>query len=183
MKIRKYAAAAALLTLLAAPIGAQAGEFYVGASIGQAELSEDFDGFAVDEDSTAYRLVAGWSFNDYFALEGGYHNFGDFEQEFDDLGTPVTVSLSADGFTLGAVGSLPVTDRFSLIGRAGWYFWDGDAEINDVSQATPEDSNLYLGGGVTFDVTERFQLTGDWTRYELEDVTSNVISVGVQFRF
>ncbi len=183
MKIRKYVAAAALLTLLAGPISAQAGGFYVGASIGQAELSEEFDGFAVDEDSTAYRLVAGWSFNDYFALEGGYHNFGDFEQEFDDLGTPVTVSLSADGFTLGAVGSVPLTDRFSLMGRAGWYFWDGDAEINNVTQATPEDSNLYLGAGVAFDVTERFQLTGDWTRYELEDVTSNVISVGLQYRF
>ena len=183
MKIRKDAAMAALLLLLAGPISAQAGGFYVGASIGQAELSEDFDGFAVDEDSTAYRVVAGWSFNDYFALEGGYHNFGDFEQEFDDLGTPVTVSLSADGFTLGAVGTVPLTDRFSLMGRAGWYFWDGDAEINNVTEATPEDTNLYLGAGVTFDITERFQLTGDWTRYELEDVTSNVISVGVQFRF
>ena len=183
MKIRKDAATAALLMLLAAPISAQAGGFYVGASIGQAELSEDFGGFVVNEDSTAYRLVAGWSFNDFFALEGGYHNFGDFEQVFDDFGTPVTVSLSADGFTLGTVGSVPLTDRFSLMGRAGWYFWDGDAEINNVTQATPEDSNLYLGAGITFNVTERFQLTGDWTRYELEDVNSNVISIGLQYRF
>lgn len=183
VKIRKDAATAALLMLLAAPISAQAGGFYVGASVGQAELSDDFGGFSVNEDSTAYRVVAGWSFNDFFALEGGYHNFGDFQQVFDDLGTPVTVSLSADGFTLGAVGSVPLTDRFSLMGRAGWYFWDGDAEINNVTQATPEDSNLYVGAGITFDVTERFQLTGDWTRYELEDVNSNVISIGLQYRF
>lgn len=183
MKIRKDAATAALLMLLAAPISAQAGGFYVGASVGQAELSDDFGGFSVNEDSTAYRVVAGWSINDFFALEGGYHNFGDFQQVFDDLGTPVTVSLSADGFTLGAVGSVPLTDRFSLMGRAGWYFWDGDAEINNVTQATPEDSNLYVGAGITFDVTERFQLTGDWTRYELEDVNSNVISIGLQYRF
>ena len=120
MKIRKDAATAALLMLLVGPISAQAGGFYVGASIGQAELSDDFDGLVVDDNSTAYRVVGGWSFNDYFALEGGYHNFGDFEQVFDDLGTPVTVSLSADGFTLGAVGSVPLTDRFSLMGRAGW---------------------------------------------------------------
>ncbi len=183
MKIRKDAATAALLMLFVGPISAQAGGFYVGASIGQAELSDDFDGLVVDDNSTAYRVVAGWSFNDYFALEGGYHNFGDFEQVFDNFGIPATASLSADGFTLGAVGSIPVTDRFSLMGRAGWYFWDGDAEINNVSQATPEDSNLYLGAGITFDVTERLQLTGDWTRYELEDTNSNVVSVGLQFRF
>lgn len=35
MKIRKDAATAALLMLLAAPVGAQAGGFYVGASIGK----------------------------------------------------------------------------------------------------------------------------------------------------
>ena len=183
MKIRKDAATAALLMLLVGPISAQAGGFYVGASVGQAELSDDFDGLVVDDNSTAYRVVAGWSFNENFALEGGYHNFGDFEQVFDNFGIPATASLSADGFTLGAVGSIPVTDRFSLMGRAGWYFWDGDAEINNVSQATPEDSNLYLGAGITFDVTERLQLTGDWTRYELEDTTSGVFSFGLQYHF
>jgi len=183
MKIRKYAATAALLTLVAGPISAQAGGFYVGASIGQAELSEDFDGFVVDENSTAYRVVAGWSFNDFFSLEGGYHNFGDFEQVLDIGGELVTANLTADGFTLGAAGNVPLTERFSLMGRAGWYFWNGNAEINNVSQATPEDGNLYLGAGIKFDVTERFQLIGDWTRYELQDTVSGVFSVGLQYQF
>ena len=155
----------------------------IGGSIGQASLDEDFDGLTVDDNSTAIRIVAGWRFNDYFALEGGYHDFGDFEQTFDDGGGLSTAKLSADGFTFGAVGSIPVSERFSLTGRAGMFFWNGTAEVNNVSQATPEDSNLYLGAGVLFDLGKRFQLTGDWTRYELESAVSGVFSVGLLYQF
>jgi len=63
------------------------------------------------------------------------------------------------------------------------FFWNGSAEVNNVSQATPEDTNLYLGVGVSFDVGKRLQLTGDWTRYELESAASGVFSVGLQYGF
>jgi hypothetical protein len=183
MKIRHLAAAAVSLTLLAGPINACAGDFYLGASVGNATLDEDFDGLAVDDNSTAFRIVAGWRFNDYFSLEGGYHDFGNFEQTVDDAGGPVTAKLSADGFIFGATGRVPVSERFALTGSAGMFFWSGRAEINNVSQATPEDSNLYLGAGVSFDVSKNFQLTGDWIRYELESTVSGVLSVGLQYRF
>ena len=183
MKFRQNAAVAVSLILLAGPISAHAGGFFVGGSIGNASLNEDFDGLNVDDNSTAFRIFAGWRFNDYFSLEGGYHDFGDFEQTFDDAGGTSTAKLSADGFTLGAAGRVPVSERFALTGRAGMFFWNGTAEINNVSQATPEDSNLYLGAGVSFDVSKRFQLTADWTRYELESAVSGVFSVGLQYQF
>ena len=143
----------------------------------------EFVGLDVDDDSTAWRIVGGWRFNDYFALEGGYHDFGDFKQAFDNGGTQNTATFSADGFTFGAAGSVPLGQRFALTGRAGLFFWNGSAEINNVSQATPEDSNLYLGAGASFDVSTKFQLTTDWTRYELENTASGVFSVGMQYSF
>ena len=183
MKIRHNVAVAATLLLFALPISAQADGVFIGGSIGTASLDDDFDGLAVDDSSTAYRLVVGWRFNDYFALEGGYHNFGDFEQTFDIAGVPNTVVLSADGFTLGATGAIPFGERFSLMGRAGMFFWNGNAEINNVSQATPEDSNLYLGAGLRFQITEKVQVTGDWTRYDLEGTNSGVFSIGLEYQF
>jgi OOP family OmpA-OmpF porin len=183
MNYRQIAALAVSTLLLASPISASAGEFYIGASIGNATLSEDFDGLNIDDNSTAFRLVGGWNFNDYFSLEAGYHDFGDFEQTFDTPDGPVTARLGADGFLFGAIGHIPLSERFTLSGRAGMFFWNGTAEINDVSQASPEDNNLFLGAGVMFDVTDRFKLTTDWTRYELEDVNSSVFSVGFQYRF
>ena len=183
MKLKQTAALAVSLLLVAGPISALAGDFYLGASIGNATLDEDFDGLVVDDNSTAFRIIAGWRFNDYITLEGGYHDFGDFEQTFDDGNGPMTAKLSADGFILGATGRVPVSERFAVTGRAGMFFWDGSAEVNNVSQATPEDSNLYLGVGVSFDVGKRLQLTGDWTRYELESAASGVFSVGLQYGF
>ena len=90
--------------------------FYLGGSIGKANLDEDFDGLNIDSSSTSYGLVGGWRFNEHFALEGGYHDFGDFEENINIDGVASKVSLSADGFTLGAKGSIPIGRRFSLYG-------------------------------------------------------------------
>jgi OOP family OmpA-OmpF porin len=183
MKIQHYTAIAVFLLLFGLPLSVQADGPYIGASIGNASLDDDFDGLNIDTDTTAFRIVAGWRFNDYFALEGGYHDFGDFEQTIDVLGTQVTAVLSANGFTFGAVGTIPLSERFALMGRAGMFFWNGNAEINAVSQASPEDNNPYFGAGLRFDLSQKLQLTGDWTRYDLEDTDSGVLSIGLQYQF
>jgi len=184
MKQHTQVQAVLLSLLLLLPLGAYAGKgFYAGGSIGSAALNEDFDGLTIDSNSTAFRLFGGWRFNEYFALEGGYQDFGDFEQSTNIEGAPVTVNLSADGFTLGVAGSLPVGERFSVMGRFGMFYWDGNAEINNVSQATPEDNNPYFGIGLGYAVTDRFLLTGDITRFELDGANGNVIALGFQFRF
>ena len=184
MNYRNRLTVTAAAMLAVAPLTATAdAHFYLGGSIGSASLSEDFDGFDVDADSTAFRLVAGWQFNDYFSLEGGYQNFGTFEQSFDAGGDRVDVNLEADGFLLGATGAIPLGGKFALYGRGGFFFWDGDAQINDVSQARPEDTNLYIGAGIKFAISDRLSLLGDWTRYELDDTRSNVASLGLTFSF
>ncbi len=81
-----------------APLNVHAGDgFFVGASIGSASLNDDFDGLKVDDDTTSYRIVGGWRVNQYFALEAGYHDFGDFEQNFTVDGVSGKARLSADG--------------------------------------------------------------------------------------
>ena len=184
MKHFRTATFTLLATLAMAPLSAFAESgFIVGGSVGSATLTEDFSGLNVDADSESFRITAGWQFNDYFALEGGYHSFGKFEESLDVAGNPVDVRLKADGFTLGATGSLPLGSSLSLFGRAGAFFWDGDAVINGITEARPEDSNIYYGGGATVAVTERLKLVGDWTRYELESTESDVISLGFTYRF
>jgi OOP family OmpA-OmpF porin len=183
MNTREMTIIALLLTLSTAPLAAFAGEgFYAGASIGSASLDDDFDGLEIDDDTAAYRIVGGWWVNRYFALEAGYHNFGDFEQNFTINGVSNKAKLSADGYTLGVQGSYPVANRISVFGRAGAFFWDGEAEINNVSQASPGETNPYLSLGISYAFTDSFSANGDWTRYELESTNSDVFSIGFQFR-
>lgn len=184
MNTREMTTIALLLTLSTAPLAASAGEgFYAGASIGSASLDDDFDGLEIDDTTTAYRIVGGWWVNHYFALEGGYQNFGDFEQNFSINGSQNTVKLSADGYTLGVQGRYPVAKKVDIFGRAGAFFWDGEAEINSASQASPEETNPYLSLGLSYAFTDVFSITGDWTHYELDSANSDVYSVGFQFRF
>jgi OOP family OmpA-OmpF porin len=170
------------LALLSANADADEG-FTMAVSIGSAKLGDDFDELNVDTDATSFRITAGWRFNEHFSIEGGYHDFGDFEQGVVIDGAPATVSLSADGFTVGVTGALPLSEKFALTGRMGLFFWNGTAEINAVSQATPEDSNLYVGAGLSYSLTDKFALTADWSRYDLEDTDSSVLSAGFRYRF
>ncbi|MEP5764398.1 MAG: outer membrane beta-barrel protein [Halieaceae bacterium] len=173
-----------ILIRMMTPFQVEAGEgFYAGASVGTASLDDDFDGLEIDDDVTAYRIVGGWWVNRYLALEAGYHDFGDFEQSVNFNGASSKAKLSADGYTLGLQASYPLGNKVALFGRAGAFFWDGEAEINNVSQASPEETNPYLSLGLSYSFTNNLSVNGDWTHYDLESSSSDVFSLGFQFRF
>ena len=156
---------------------------YLGASVGSSHLDDDFSGFNIDQDATAYRFVGGIQLNDFLGIEAGYHNFGDFTETINIGGLSSRAELTADGWTLGGTLGLPLSEQFFLFGRAGVFFWDADVELNGFSINVPEDENPYYGAGAGFDITPNFSLVGDWTRYELDDIDSDVISIGFQYRF
>jgi len=156
---------------------------FVGASIGSSHLDEDFNGFSLDTDATAYRILGGWQFGDVLGIEAGYHSFGEFAETIDLGGVSARTELTADGWTLGGTLGLPLNEQISLFGRAGVFFWDADVELDGFSVSVPDNENPYYGGGARVDLTPNLTLIGDWTRYELDSVNSDVISIGFQYRF
>lgn len=74
-----------------------------------------------DETDTGYKLQLGYRFNRHFAIEGGYMDLGRYT--YDAVATvPVatrTGSVDIDAWNLTAVGSLPLTERFAVIGKLG----------------------------------------------------------------
>lgn len=160
------------------------GGWHLNAAAGRAIIDEQFDdGTLLDTSSTAFRFSLGYRFGDYIGLEAGYHNFGDFEQETLIDGTPADVSLSADGFTLALTGRIPLGERVAILGRAGAFFWNGRAQINDVTSASPDDTNLLLGLGVGYQVAAPLMITADVSHYALDDADSTVFSIGLEYRF
>lgn len=156
---------------------------YLGASVGASHLDDDISGLNIESDSSAYRFVGGFQFGDIFGIEAGYHNFGEFAETVDLGGLSSRAELSADGWTLGGTLGLPINEQFYLFGRAGVFFWDADVEVDGFSINVPEDENPYYGAGAGFDITPNLSLIGDWTRYELDTIDSDVISIGFQYRF
>ena len=162
--------------------------FYAGASVGQASLDESLDStFSIDDEDTSFSLSAGYSFNDYFAVEGGYIDFGEVGDSFSAGGITGKVEAEADGWDLALVGSLPVSEKFSLTGRAGYLFWDADIKASATGLPTVSDSDdgndLFYGVGAEYRFTDQWSLTGGWDRYELDDVEFDNLHVGVRYRF
>lgn len=156
---------------------------YLGASFGSSHLEEDFSGVKLDTDANAYRIVGGFQFGDFLGIEAGYQNFGNFSKTIDFGGFSTRTNVEADGWTLGGTLGLPLNEQFSLYGRAGVFFWDADVVVDGFSIDVPRDENPYYGGGAKVDVTPNLSLVGDWTRYELDAINSDVISVGFEYRF
>src|SRR5262245_16550175 len=116
--------AAALLTLPVLPAVAADNGFYLGASIGQANLKIDdlSNGLATDDfdaDDMGFKYIAGMRPLDWLGLEAAYVNFG--EPEDTVLGQKL--KADGDGITAFAVGFLP-TGPVDLYAKLGIISWD-----------------------------------------------------------
>jgi len=63
--------------------------------------------------NTSYQLGAGYRFNNYFGVEGTYADMAG-QAKRDGIG-----SVDGKSLGVGAVGYLPIGDRFELFGKAG----------------------------------------------------------------
>lgn len=120
----------------------------------------------------------GYDWNDYASLEAGYNNFGEVDADT----TLGTVEAEADGVELAFVFRWPLSDLFSLTGRAGYLWWDGETRAPGVS-ADDSGSDLLFGAGGEFHATDRFAITLGWSRYQLDDLDVDYAAIGIRLRF
>jgi hypothetical protein len=104
------------LGLTALPTVAADNGIYLGGSIGQTGVQ--IDDLDYDADATSYKVIAGWRFLDWLAVEGNYIDFGSADDRVS--GTRLETDLS--GVSLSAVGFLPAgpVDLFARVGAVDW---------------------------------------------------------------
>ena len=175
--------AAALAGAAGAPTASAEQGWYAGGALGRAHIDEDVDDVQLDADSTTFRVFGGFSFNANLAVEVSYLDLGTFEDTVDAAGTPVDVSADADGFSLAAVGRVPLTERLSLRGKAGVFFWDGQSTVNGITENDPGDQNAFVGAGIGYAIAERASLFFDVEYYDLDGVEPLLATAGFAFRF
>jgi len=141
--------------------------WYIGASVGQADMDQ------VNDKDTSLKILGGYQFNRNLAAEAGYTDFG----KTSSGGTEV----KATAWEGVGVGILPIGDRFGVFGKAG-FFW-GETKSGGTSSDSVE---LTYGVGAHFDITRNLRLRGEWQKYtDVGDGATDidVLSVGVVFRF
>jgi OOP family OmpA-OmpF porin len=168
--------------------------FYIGlgagassAKIDSGSINSDLQslGFSsattsTDEGSVAYKAFAGYSFNKYIAIEGGYFDLGTFK--FNSTVTPpgtLNGEIKSSGFNLGAVLSYPFGQGFSVFGRVG--VQNAKTKVNYTSTGSvlvinPESSetktNWDAGLGLGYQFANGIGVRAEWERYRVPDGTN-----------
>ncbi|GAA0742509.1 porin family protein [Ideonella azotifigens] len=132
---------------------------YLGGSLAVPQWHGPVNGSDGDNQGVGVNLYGGYSFTPNWSLEAGYMNLGRLKGDVDGLST----SAKAQGGYLDAVGTLPIGERFSLLGRLGY------AGANLKTTAGDDHGNgLKLGAGVQYDLSKQVALRGEWNRYRFD---------------
>jgi len=157
--------------------------FYLGGAFGKAYLDENIGGVSIDTDSSIFRFFGGYEFTQYFGVEIGYLDLGTFKDTIDIGGTLVPVSVSADGFTLAGVGTVPLSERFSLQGRLGFYFHDGNTEAGGITENNPSESNPFVGVALAYSLNEKVDLNLGVDYLDTKEADPTMATLGLTIRF
>ncbi|UVW28548.1 OmpA family protein [Massilia sp. H6] len=185
--------------------------WYMGAGVGRARANIDDERltrsltatgatltrFDADERDTGFKLFAGKQLNRYIAIEAGYFDLGTFSF---DAATSGNGALRGEagfrGVNLDLVGQLALTQRLSLLGRAGVQYaktrthFSGNRlnAVTDPNPASKNHGNAKLGLGLEYKLSEALAVRGEVERYRLNDAVNNrgdvdLASVSLVYKF
>lgn len=200
------------LAIMASPFAMadESAGWYAGANVGRSRATIDdasitsnllgngFSGVSIanDDRDTGYKLYGGYQFNQYFALEGGYFDLGQFG--FSATTVPAGTlngTIRLKGLNLDAVGTLPLSEKFSAFGRIGVNHaratdsFIGTGAVNVLNpNPSQRATNLKVGLGLQYAFTPALSLRAELERYRIDDAVGNKgdidqVSVGLVYRF
>ena len=202
----------AILAALASPCAfAQDTYGYIGGNVGASKATIDnkritssllgggFSTTSINDDDrdTGYKIFAGYRFNRYFAVEGGYFDLGKFG--FQATTVPAGTfsgEIKLRGVNLDLVGFVPIGESFSLFGRVGanhaeakdHFTGTGLVHVTGDPNPSKRATNYKFGGGVQYDFSTALSLRAEAERYRIDDAVGNkgdvdMLSVGLLYRF
>jgi OOP family OmpA-OmpF porin len=157
--------------------------------------------FLTDSRDPGFKVFAGYRFNPYFAVEGGFAWLGEF-QATTQVTAPTTGTLNADirviGLYIDAVPMLPLGDRFAVFAKVGALLSEtrttrstfGTVTTASNANASIDQPNWSYGLGVQYDFQKNVTARFVWERYiKLGDANTggefniDLYSGGLLFRF
>lgn len=171
----------ALALAAALPVGANAMDAYVGASVGYADIEETTFGNCsgcINDDDVSWGLLAGVQLTDILAVELGYTDFGSYKSNDGGEG-----KLDSTAITISAVGQVPVAKGWNVFGRVGIAYLDNDFHYFG-QEYTDHSQDLLLGGGISWEAMPNLKVRLEETWYNAEDTSQfNNLSLQATYSF
>lgn len=165
--------------------------YYGGLSIGQSQATIDEDRITArllgqglsttsmsrDERDLAFKVFGGYQYNRYFAVEAGLFRLGRFA--FTSNTSPAGTfsgQMKTQGLNLDLVGTLPLTERLSAIGRLGAQgAWTRSSTSSSGAvtaageAARKREINYKLGAGLQYEISPAMFVRAEAERYRIND--------------
>ncbi len=193
--MRKSTLAIVAAAALTASAAVQA-QFYVGGNVGLGNISIDCsDTNDCDKTATGFKAYGGYRFENGWAVEAGYFDWGKATASFtDDDSTVLSGSASANGFGIGLAYFMPFSSEWVGVFRFGAIQNRGKLNISDGTvtvSGSKSEIFAYGGLGVGYNLTPRIAITveADFSRarwgaegvYESENV--QIYTIGLRYSF
>ncbi len=154
---------------------------------------------SISNQATGLGLNLGYRYNRFFAVEGGYIDFGKYDYNSTTT-APAADTLQgnykANAWSLSAVGILPLDNQWSLFGKAGITDTKATLSASSASGATSVNggsdsgTGFVAGAGATYDFAKNWFGKAELDRYahvgnssSTGEMNMNVFSLGVGMRF
>ncbi|MEX0872091.1 MAG: DUF4347 domain-containing protein [Aquisalimonadaceae bacterium] len=206
-RCRRSMLAAALLALgsattASAQDGPQPG-WYVGGQLGwamtdvsSADVTRRMDKEGIDGDASvddknrlAGKLFIGHQFNRWLALEAGYTHLGEMETELRTTDTVTARELRdvAPGSGYGAELAVSLGHAFSRhvrgYVRGGVFSWRSERRLSGGSSDTFTGRDPVYGVGLEWRLTQALSTSLSWDRYRVADDDTDLVALGLLYRF
>ena len=134
-----------------------------------------------NEHDMAYKIFGGYQFNRNFAVEAGYFNLGKFD--FTSTTVPAGTyhgQIKLQGANVDLVGTLPLSQRWSALGRAGIQYANARDTFQStgavrIPNATPSKNaiNYKIGAGIQYEVNPSLFVRGEVEHMRINDAIGN----------
>ncbi|GJM27028.1 MAG: hypothetical protein DHS20C16_34430 [Phycisphaerae bacterium] len=159
---------------------AAADGFSIGLSAVRADIDVNEPGLNVNGEASGMRLFGLYEFNDNFGIEAGISSF----DRPNDASIPATSEVEHESYDMFAVGTLPLTEKLDVYGKAGFVSSETEVEESELSEISSSSTDLALGFGGEYDLTNRLALRAEfqWTDNP-NSGAGNTMSLSGIFRF
>jgi OOP family OmpA-OmpF porin len=175
---------------LAASAAAQA-QFYVGGNVGLGRVDVDCSDIPdCDKTAVGFKAYGGYRFDNGWAVEGGYFDWG--KATASDSG--LSLDVKSTGFGVGLAYFLPLTEQWTGVFRFGGMQNRGRLDATDGTVSVGESKNeifAYGGLGLAYRLTPQLAITAEAdfsrTRWcfdgECESANVQLYSIGLRYSF
>jgi len=172
--------------------------WYAGLDIGASRSDVDLNvpgSVDADKSGTMFGISGGYRLNRNFAVEGALARLGSFDYNATTATDTVSGKLEANAVSLAGVGIWPVTNAFSVYGKAGLALTDAKLTASSASGLTPvgdashTGTGFLFGAGATYDFQGGYFAKAGWDHYAKVgdgstgqgDINTYLVGVGMRF--